>query len=52
MIAKELIEIILEECEGDLRKEVKLDGPIPVPLENAFNIESGKGWVLFKDKRS
>ncbi len=50
MMAKELIEIILEECGGDIRKEVKLDGVIPIPLEHAFNIEAGKGWILFKGK--
>lgn len=49
MTVKELIKIILDECDGDINKDVKFDRGIPVPIEEVFKIESGKSWLLFKE---
>ena len=48
MEVRDLIKILLDESSGIATMQVKLDGAIPIPLEEAFKIEAGKSWVLFK----
>ena len=49
MTVVELLIKILENIPCDLTTEVMVDGSIPIPLEECFEIVDGKGYLLFKE---
>ena len=47
----ELLYKILIETKGFTNMQVKVDGSIPTPLEDVFDIKVGKGFLLFCKKK-
>ncbi|KKL80120.1 hypothetical protein LCGC14_2007910 [marine sediment metagenome] len=46
-----LITKLLEASGGDGHLDVRIDAGIPIPIEELFEIESGKGFLLLIPKK-